>query len=180
MEEKVILVNKNDNQIGTLEKIKAHQQANLHRAFSVFIFNTKGEMLLQQRAKNKYHSAGLWTNACCSHPRPGEETEYAAHRRLQEEMGFDCKLEKTFHFIYKTAFDHGLTEHELDHVFIGQYNGAVVPNPVEVEDYKWINLESLKKQIKENPDIFTSWFKIAFDEVLNRHREIFKIQFHRS
>ncbi|MBC8179815.1 isopentenyl-diphosphate Delta-isomerase [candidate division KSB1 bacterium] len=166
MQENVILVNETDVPIGTQEKIKAHEQANLHRAFSVFIFNSKGEMLLQQRAKDKYHSGGLWTNACCSHPRPGEETKDAAHRRLQEEMGFDCQLEKAFHFIYKTEFDHGLTEHELDHVFIGKYEDSITPNPDEVEDYKWINVENLKKEIKENPGIFTSWFKIAFDEVL--------------
>ena len=162
----MILVNETDVPIGTQEKIKAHEQANLHRAFSVFIFNSKGEMLLQQRAKDKYHSGGLWTNACCSHPRPGEETKDASHRRLQEEMGFDCQLEKAFHFIYKTEFDHGLTEHELDHVFIGKYEDSITPNPDEVEDYKWINVENLKKEIKENPGIFTSWFKIAFDEVL--------------
>ncbi len=166
MKEYVILVDDADTQIGTQEKMKAHEQANLHRAFSVFIFNSKGEMLLQQRAKDKYHSGGLWTNACCSHPRPGEETIGAAHRRLQEEMGFDCELEEAFHFIYKTDFDHGLTEHELDHVFIGQYENSITPNPNEVEDYKWINVENLKKEMKENPVIFTSWFIIAFDEVL--------------
>jgi isopentenyl-diphosphate Delta-isomerase len=168
MKDHVILVNESDNQIGTQEKIEAHEQANLHRAFSIFIFNTTGEMLLQQRAKEKYHSGGLWTNACCSHPRPGEETINAAHRRLKEEMGFDCELQEAFHFIYKTKFDHGLTEHELDHVFIGQYEGKIFPNPDEVEDYKWINLESLKKEMEEKPELFTSWFKIAFDEVLKR------------
>ena len=166
MKEFVILVDKSDSLLGSEEKITAHKQAKLHRAFSIFIFNSKREMLLQQRAKDKYHSAGLWTNACCSHPRPGENTEDAAHRRLKEEMGFDCKLEKAFHFIYKTAFDHGLTEHELDHVFIGQYEGSIVPNPDEVDAYKWIDIENLKMEIKENPGMFTSWFKIAFDEIL--------------
>jgi len=168
MKEHVILVNESDNPVGTQEKMAAHEQANLHRAFSVFIFNAKGEMLLQQRAKDKYHSGGLWTNACCSHPRPGEKTIDAAHRRLQEEMGFDCELEEAFHFIYKTEFDHGLTENELDHVFIGKYEGEIIPNPDEVEDYKWINLKNLKNDLEEKPDIFTSWFKIAFDEVLKR------------
>jgi isopentenyl-diphosphate Delta-isomerase len=168
MKEHVILVNKSDEPIGIQEKIEAHEQANLHRAFSVFIFNSKGEMLLQQRAKEKYHSGGLWTNTCCSHPRPGEETISAAHRRMKEEMGFDCELKEAFHFIYKTKFDHGLTEHELDHVFTGQYEGKIIPNPEEVEDYKWINLESIRKEMEEKPEIFTSWFKIAFDEVLKR------------
>lgn len=166
MKEFVILVDESDSPLGSEEKIKAHQQAKLHRAFSIFVFNSKREMLLQQRAIEKYHSAGLWTNACCSHPRPGEETEVAAHRRLREEMGFDCDLEKTFHFIYKTEFDHGLTEHELDHVFIGKYEGSIVPNPDEVDAYKWIDIENLKKEIKENPGIFSSWFKIAFEEIL--------------
>ena len=166
MSDHVILVDKSDTQTGTQEKMAAHQQGNLHRAFSVFIFNSKGEMLLQQRAKDKYHSGGLWTNACCSHPRPGEETKDAAHRRLMEEMGFDCKLEKAFHFIYKTEFDFGLTEHELDHVFIGQYEGPIALNPDEVEDYKWIDVEELKKEMLNKPEIFTSWFKIAFNEVL--------------
>lgn len=166
MKDLVILVNQSDTQIGTEEKIQAHKDAKLHRAFSVFIFNSKGEMLLQQRAIKKYHSGGLWSNACCSHPRPGEETEDAVHRRLKEEMEFDCELEKAFHFIYKTAFDHGLTEHELDHVFIGKYDGAVVPNPDEVESYRWINVDSLKKDIGKNAGNYTSWFKIAFNEVL--------------
>ena len=169
MNEYIILVNKSDTQTGTQEKMAAHEQANLHRAFSVFIFNKKGEMLLQQRAKNKYHSGGLWTNACCSHPRPGEETEDAAHRRLKEEMGFDCELEKAFHFIYKTEFDFGLTEHELDHVFIGQYDGEIVPNPAEVEDYKWIKVDDLKKEITDNSELFTSWFKLSINKVIEFH-----------
>ena len=167
MKETLILVDNNDNEIGTEEKMKAHEDAKLHRAFSVFIFNLKGEMLLQQRAVSKYHSGGLWTNSCCSHPRPGEEVTAAAHRRLMEEMGFDCEIEKKFHFIYKAEFDHGLTEHELDHVFMGKYNGEIIPNPEEVENYKWIKTDELINDIELNPDKYTVWFKIALKEVLN-------------
>src|SRR5215468_430433 len=115
--EQVILVNELDEEIGTMEKLSAHEQGVLHRAISVFIFNEKGEMLLQQRASRKYHSGGLWTNACCSHPHPGEATHAAALRRLKEEMGFETSLKKAFDFVYKTSFDNGLTEHEFDHVF---------------------------------------------------------------
>ena len=121
----VILVDVNDRQIGIMEKMKAHQQGSLHRAFSVFIFNKKGEMLLQQRALNKYHSGGLWTNACCSHPLPGEETIAAAKRRLQEELGFEIPVEKVFDFVYKADFDNGLTEHEFDHVYVGEFEGKI-------------------------------------------------------
>jgi isopentenyl-diphosphate delta-isomerase len=167
MEEFVILVDENDNEIGIEEKMKAHEDAKLHRAFSIFIFNSKGEMLLQQRACDKYHSGCLWTNATCSHPRPGEKVEQAAHRRLQEEMGFDTDLKKEFHFIYKAKFDHGLTEHELDHVFIGQYDGPINLNSDEADDYKWIDLATLQKDMKENPNDYTVWFKIAFKKVLN-------------
>jgi len=165
MKDMVILVDKNDHEIGTEEKMKAHEEARLHRAFSVFIFNSKGEMLLQQRACGKYHSGCLWTNATCSHPRPGEDIERAAHRRLQEEMGFDTNLKKAFHFIYKVEFDDGLTEHEFDHVFIGQYNGPVSLNLDEAEDYRWIDLATLTKEMRENPDDYTVWFKIAFEKV---------------
>jgi len=167
MKEFVILVDENDNEIGIEEKMKAHEDARLHRAFSIFIFNSNGEMLLQQRACDKYHSGCLWTNACCSHPRPGETVEQAAHRRLMEELGFDTDMRKAFHFIYKAEFDHGLTEHEFDHVFIGQYDGSINSNPDEVEDFKWIDLETLHKEMKENPDDYTVWFKIALDKFLN-------------
>lgn len=165
MKEMVILVDENDNEIGIEEKIKAHQDAKLHRAFSIFIFNSKGEMLLQQRSCGKYHSACLWTNATCSHPRPGEKIEQAAHRRLKEEMGFDADLHKAFDFIYKAKFDHGLTEHEFDHVFTGQYDGPIILNSDEAEDYKWVHLEALKKDLNHNPDDYTVWFKIAFEKV---------------
>lgn len=166
MKDFVILVDENDNEIGIEEKMKAHEDAKLHRAFSIFIFNSKGEMLLQKRACSKYHSGCLWTNATCSHPRPGETVGQAAHRRLQEEMGFDAEFNKAFDFVYKAEFDHGLTEHEFDHVFIGNYDGPINLNSEEAEDYKWIELETLKKDIEENPENYTVWFKIAFENVL--------------
>lgn len=166
--EYVILVDEKDTQLGLMEKMEAHEKGLLHRAFSVFLFNSKGEMLLQQRALSKYHSGGLWTNACCSHPRNKEETIAAAHRRLEEEMGFNCKIEKAFHFIYKSTLDNNLTEHELDHVFIGQYEGIITPNPDEVENYKYIAVPDLEEDIKNNPQNYTEWFKICLQEVLTR------------
>jgi len=169
MQETVILVDKDDSEIGLEEKMKAHEQGKLHRAFSVFIFNSKGEMMLQQRADKKYHSGGLWTNACCSHPRAREEVEQAAHRRLKEEMGFDCDIKKIFDFIYKANLDHGLTEHELDHVFIGSYNGEVNLNSDEAKGYKWISVEDLKIDMQKNPTMYTEWFKIALNEVFKSH-----------
>lgn len=165
MKEMLILVDRNDNEIGTEEKMKAHEEGTLHRAFSIFVFNDRGEMLLQQRAKSKYHSGGLWTNACCSHPRPGESVEQAGHRRLVEEMGFDCPLEVKFNFIYRAEFDDGLIEHELDHVLFGKYNGEIHFNPNEVENYRWVSIDELKKEMTENPDHYTVWFKIAFEKV---------------
>ncbi len=160
MEEKVILVDESDNEIGTEEKLKAHEKGLLHRAISICVFDSKGRMLLQKRNSKKYHSGGLWSNTCCSHPRPGETVEDAAHRRLMEEMGFDCKLEEKGHFVYKAKLDHGLTEHELDHLFIGKYEGEVKPNSEEVEDYKWVEMKELNKDMKENPSKYTEWFKI--------------------
>lgn len=166
--ELVILVDENDNQVGLMEKMEAHEKGLLHRAFSVFLFNAQGEMLLHQRALSKYHSGGLWTNACCSHPRDNETTIAAAHRRLEEEMGFDCEIEEVFHFVYKSKLDNDLTEHELDHVFIGQYEGEITPNPEEVESYKYISIPALSKDVKENPENYTEWFKICLEEVLKR------------
>lgn len=165
MLEQVILVNEADQEIGFMEKMEAHEKAVLHRAFSVFILNDAGEMLLQQRASNKYHSANLWTNTCCSHPKPGELTKSAAHRRLQEEMGFDTPLEKAFDFIYKAPFDNGLTEYEFDHVFIGNYQGNIQPNPLEVKDYAFRTFENINQQIATKPTEFTIWFLIAFPKV---------------
>lgn len=164
--EQVILVDESDNEIGFEEKIKAHELALLHRAFSIFIFNNQNEMLLQQRALTKYHSAGLWTNACCSHPKPNETIEDAATRRLKEELGFTTTLTKAFNFIYQASFDNGLTEHELDYVFIGNYNNPILFNKEEVADYKFISIQKIEEEIKNNPQKFTAWFKIALPKVV--------------
>jgi isopentenyl-diphosphate delta-isomerase len=165
MVQEVILVNEKDEQVGVMEKMEAHRRALLHRAFSVFIFNTKGEMLLQQRSENKYHSAGLWTNACCSHPKPGEETKPGAIRRLNEELGFSTELKKIFDFIYKSGFDNGLTEYEFDHVFVGDYNGAINPRKEEVSDYCFMSLDEIEKSLQLKPENFTAWFHIALPKV---------------
>jgi isopentenyl-diphosphate delta-isomerase len=161
IKEEVILVDEQDSVTGTMEKLEAHEKGCLHRAFSVFIFNDKHEMLLQQRAMSKYHSAGLWTNACCSHPRPGEETQAAAHRRLKEEMGLETDLTYSGNFIYKAAFDNGLTEHEFDHVFTGKTDRQPVLNKAEAEDYAWQTVAQIKEQVVLHPEKFTAWFKIA-------------------
>lgn len=158
----IILVNELDEQTGTAEKMEAHHKALLHRAFSVFIFNEKGEMLLQQRALTKYHSGGLWTNACCSHPKPGEETINGAKRRLNEELGFTADITKAFDFIYTASFDNGLTENEYDHVFTGIYNGPIIPNTEEVMAYEYKSMEKIKEELQKNPQLYTAWFIIAF------------------
>jgi isopentenyl-diphosphate delta-isomerase len=165
MEKEVILVNDKDEQIGHMEKIEAHRKALLHRAFSVFIFNGKGEMLLQQRAKNKYHTPGLWTNACCSHPQPGEDTKIAALKRLKEELGFVTPLTKIFDFTYKHNFDNGLTEFEYDHVFIGTFNGFFSPDKDEVSDYCFKPLDEIHSSLQSHPWKYTPWFHIAFPMV---------------
>ncbi|MEP7106615.1 MAG: isopentenyl-diphosphate Delta-isomerase [Ferruginibacter sp.] len=161
----VILVDEKDQPIGTMDKMEVHQKALLHRAFSVFIFNDKGELLLQKRAANKYHSAGLWTNACCSHPQPGADTLTAANKRLYEEMGFNTILEKAFDFIYKTSFDNGLTEYEFDHVLVGTYAGEIIPNPDEVADFCFRPVEEIKSSLQSHSNKYTYWFKIAFPKV---------------
>lgn len=163
-EEKVILVNENDEQIGLMPKLEAHQKAVLHRAFSVFIFNSKNELMLQQRALTKYHSPGLWTNTCCSHQRDGETNIQAGKRRLQEEMGFVTDLKDTISFIYKAPFDNGLTEHEFDHILVGYYENEPIINSDEVSSWKWMPLEMVKEDINENPNLYTEWFKIIFDK----------------
>ena len=155
----VILVDENDVAFGTMEKLEAHRKALLHRAVSVFIFNTSGSWLLQQRARNKYHSNGLWTNTCCTHPYPGESNLEAAQRRLKEEMGMQCSLREIFHFTYKDALDNGFTEYELDHVFIGISDEAPKINPDEVMDYRYISLAGLKKELSQHPENFTVWFR---------------------
>jgi len=158
----VILVNEQDQPVGAMEKMEVHQKALLHRAFSVFLFNDRGEMLLHKRADNKYHSGGLWTNACCSHPRPGEDTREAAEKRLFEEMGIRTPLSKAFDFIYKASFDNGLTEHEFDHVYTGRYEGSIDPNPEEVSAYGYMSVDAIRESIQQHPRRYTEWFKIAF------------------
>ena len=163
-EEQVILVTTNDEPIGLMNKLEAHEKAVLHRAFSVFVLNDKNEVMLQQRAHHKYHSPLLWTNTCCSHQRAGETNLEAGKRRLEEEMGFVTDLKELFHFIYKAPFDNGLTEHELDHVMIGYYNGEPNINPDEVESWKWMDIEAIRQDMKNQPELYTVWFKIIFDE----------------
>lgn len=163
--EQVILVDENDQPLGLMEKMEAHHQGLLHRAFSVFIFNKESELMIQQRALTKYHSPGLWTNTCCSHPREGEETINAAHRRMMEEMGFDCDITESFSFTYKADVGQGLTEHEFDHVFIGKYNDTPNINHEEVRDWKFMSMDKISKDMTKSPDRYTVWFKIAFKEL---------------
>jgi isopentenyl-diphosphate Delta-isomerase len=166
--QEIILVNEADEEIGTMEKMEAHRKGLLHRAFSVFIFNTKGEMLLQQRAEEKYHSPGLWTNACCSHPLPGEPTLAAAERRLYEELGFRTVLNKLFSFTYKSVFDNGLIEHEFDHVYAGTYDGDIYPDANEVMNYEYRELSWIDTELEKYPEKFTTWFRIAFPVMRNK------------
>lgn len=164
MEEQVILVNEQDEQIGLMPKMEAHIKGVLHRAFSVFIMNEKGELLLQQRAAHKYHSPSLWTNTCCSHQRNGESNLEAGNRRLLEEMGFAAELKEVYSFKYKAAFSNGLTEHEYDHVMLGYHEENPIPNPKEVADFKWITLEALHKDVYQNAHNYTAWFKIILEK----------------
>ncbi|OQB05699.1 MAG: Isopentenyl-diphosphate Delta-isomerase [bacterium ADurb.Bin212] len=157
--DKVILVNKNNRKIGEMEKLEAHQKGLLHRAFSIFVFNKDNELLLQQRNPKKYHSGGLWTNTVCSHPAPGETYNVAVHRRLKEEMGFDCTLVKLGCFIYRAAFPNGLIENEYDCIFAGKYDGVIEPNSEEISDHCWLNLEEISENIQDNPEKYTFWFK---------------------
>lgn len=165
--EKVILVNKKDEIVGLEEKIEAHLQGKLYRAFSILLFNKKGETLIQKRSKLKYHSAGLWSNTCCSHPRPNERLEQAAKRRLKEEMGISCKLKEIFSFIYKAELG-SLTEHEFDYVFFGYFDGKPKPNKKEVEDWQWIKWRDLERDLRKNPKKYTPWFKIILKELKKR------------
>jgi isopentenyl-diphosphate delta-isomerase len=166
-EPEVILVDIKDNQTGTMSKLKAHREARLHRAVSVFIRNSKGEWLLQKRAANKYHSGGLWTNTCCTHPLPGEDNMDSASRRLNEEMGLSCKLNEVFSFIYKEELDNNLTEYEFDHVFTGISDAVPVINPLEVSDWKYIPFDELKKDIESNPSSYTVWFREIYQNVFD-------------
>ena len=164
---KVILVDEQDNYLGFEEKIKAHQEGRLHRAFSIFIFNSKNELLLQKRSSNKYHTPGLWTNTCCSHPQPNRELIQEAQLRLRKEMGINCKLNEMFSFIYIAEFENGLIEHEFDHVFFGRYDEIPVPDSNEVSDWKWILLIELNNDIESYPKKYTPWLKICLDRVIS-------------
>ncbi len=161
----VILVDQHDNPVGNHEKLDAHSKGLLHRAFSIFIFNRNGEMLLQQRELSKYHSGGLWSNACCSHPQPGETTEFAALRRLKEEMGFETAIEKIFDFVYRAEFGNGLIEHEFDHVFVGEYNGEINLNREEVMNYCYTEIPDIRLTLEQKPQQFTAWFHLAFPKI---------------
>ncbi|OGZ08524.1 MAG: isopentenyl-diphosphate delta-isomerase [Candidatus Lloydbacteria bacterium RIFCSPHIGHO2_02_FULL_54_17] len=164
MEEQIILVSEKDEPTGSMEKLEAHEKGLLHRAFSIFVRNSAGKFLLQERAKTKYHSGGLWTNTCCGHPQVGEETFAAAHRRLNEEMGFDCPLEESFVFHYTAVLDKGLTENEIDHVFVGNYDGEVRANPKEADGFAWVSREEIEKDISSHPEKYTVWFKVAMEK----------------
>ncbi len=167
MGDQVILVDGDDRETGVGDKMAVHREGALHRAFSVFVFDSQGLMLLQRRAEAKYHSGGLWSNACCSHPRPGESTLAAAHRRLQEEMGFDCPLEEAFSFTYRVRLDNDLFEHEFDHVLVGTFDGEPVPNSEEVAGWRWVDVEELERDVRENPKRYTHWFRIVLSRVVD-------------
>lgn len=165
--DKVILVDEADNAIGTMDKMEAHYKGALHRAFSILLFNSKGEMLIQKRATSKYHSGGLWTNTCCSHPLPSESMEEATHRRLKHEMGIDLITQFTYKFIYQVPLDNNLIEYEYDHVYTGTFDGIPAVNPDEVEDWKFVDVQQLRQAIQDNPEQYTHWFKlIVSHEVL--------------
>ena len=163
--EYVIIVDKKDKELGVMEKMEAHRQGFLHRAFSIYLINSRNEILLQRRAIKKYHSGGLWTNTCCSHPRPGEDMNAAANRRLMEEMNINCQLKKAFSFIYKKELDNYLIEHEFDHVYIGKFDGEPFPNMQEVIEWKFLEVDKIKTDIQQYPDNYTEWFKISFGKV---------------
>jgi isopentenyl-diphosphate Delta-isomerase len=164
----VVLVDDRDRQVGVAEKLQAHLDGTLHRAFSIFVVNSQCELMLQKRAKTKYHSGGLWTNTCCSHPRPNEALESACDRRLQEEMGFTCELKEIFSFVYRAELDRGLIEHEYDYVFLGKYDGEPIPNPDEVEDWQWMNIKALQIDIQQNPDRYTYWLRMCLGRFVER------------
>ncbi|NJN41416.1 MAG: isopentenyl-diphosphate Delta-isomerase [Flammeovirgaceae bacterium] len=165
MTDNVILVDESDNELSTMPKLEAHEKGLLHRAFSILIFNSKGEILLQQRAETKYHSAGLWTNTCCSHPLPGETNKQAARRKLKQEMGIEVPLNFLYSFIYKTELENNLIEHEFDHVYIGKFNGNPVLNPEEAQDWRWESFNSVIADTKLNPDKYSYWFRLILDRI---------------
>mgnify|MGYP000583820652 CR=1 FL=1 len=164
MQKELILVDQNDKVVGFGEKMQVHQEGQLHRAFSLFVINSNNQLLLQKRAYSKYHSGGLWANTCCSHPLKGENIEETIHTRLMEEMGFDCELNPFFKFLYRVDLDNGLTEYEYDHVFLGRFEGAPDPNPEEVCDWKWMDIDDLKIDLEKNPSAYVYWIKAAFDQ----------------
>lgn len=168
MTERVILVDEHDRELGTEEKERAHREGRLHRAFSVFVFDSRGRLLLQRRARTKYHSAGLWTNTCCSHPRPGEGVPAAAARRLREEMGMECALRPSFPLLYRAELDRGMTEHEYDHVLVGECDRDPVPDPAEVEEWAWVSPAALRREVERRPEAYTYWFRLALPELLDR------------
>lgn len=163
----VILVDEKDNPVGREEKLEAHRQGKLHRAFSIYVFNKQGQLMLQKRHSAKYHSGGLWTNTCCGHPRPGESLSEAAHRRLKDEMGFDCELKEAFSFIYKVPLDKGLTEHEYLHIFICNFEGTPVINEEEAEGWKWMDFKELCRDMRKNPQAYTKWFQLTIDRLVH-------------
>ncbi|NVO21605.1 MAG: isopentenyl-diphosphate Delta-isomerase [Bacteroidetes bacterium] len=171
-EEKVVLVDENDHTIGEMEKMAAHRSGALHRAVSILVFNNRNELMLQQRALSKYHSPGLWTNTCCSHPHPGEPTPQAAHRRLKEEMGFECQLNKVFDFTYKAEFENGLTEHEFDHVYVGYYDRDPVLNPDEAEAFKWMSVRSILQDMRAQQEKYTVWFHLIMQKIEEKMPEL--------
>lgn len=166
--ETLILVDDQDRQVGQMEKHEAHKKGLLHRAFSVFVFNEKNELMLHQRSFDKYHSGGLWTNTCCSHPRIGESVKEAALRRLKEEMGFVCPVEFQFSFVYRSELDNKMIEHEFDHVFFGYYNENPAPNPDEVQDWCFKSMETIAIELQQQPELYTSWFKVVFENIYKR------------
>jgi len=161
--EQLILVDADDREVGVGEKMQTHREGALHRAFSVFVFDRAGRLLLQRRAAAKYHSGGLWSNTACGHPRPGEATLTAARRRLREEMGFDCWLREAFAFVYRAEFPDGLVEHEYDHVFVGRFDGAPAPDPDEVEDWRWVTQDELRRALRDEPGHYSQWLKLAVE-----------------
>ena len=162
-DERVILVDECDRELGTCGKLRAHAEGALHRAFSVFIFDHRGRLLMQKRATGKYHSAGLWSNTACGHPRPGEATREAARRRLREEMSLDCELREAFEFLYRAELDGALVEHEYDHVFVGTHDGEPVPDPAEVEDWRWVGMDELRRDLREEPQHYSYWLKLVVE-----------------
>lgn len=172
--ESVVLVDRNDREVGLEEKLRAHRNGGrLHRGFSIFVFNSRGEIMLQQRADTKYHSKGLWSNTCCSHPFRGESVLDAAHRRLRKEMGFDCRLKEAFSFVYREKVGNGLTEYEFDHVLFGRYGKSPRPNPKEVRDWRWISIKDLKADAKSNGKCYTPWLRILLKGKLSKEADKF-------